>query len=67
MDSLSNCENASKKISTIDALLVQLSTNPYFDMLSSYTVGQLGLYYLAGYADRFGYNVKVKYTSCPVL
>lgn len=61
MGSLSNCENASKKISTIDALLVQLSTNPYFDMLSSYTVGQLGLYYLAGYADRFGYNVKVKY------
>lgn len=42
-------------------MLVQLSTNPYFDMLSSYTVGQLGLYYLAGYADRFGYNVKVKY------
>lgn len=45
----------------MDALLVQLSANPYFDMLSSYTVGQLGLYYLAGYADRFGYNVKVKY------
>lgn len=45
----------------MDALLVQLSANPYFDMLSSYIVGQLGLYYLASYADRFGYDVKVKY------
>lgn len=44
-----------------DALLVQLSANPYFDMLSSYSIGQLGLYYLAEYADRFGYVAKVKY------
>lgn len=45
----------------IDALLVQLSANPYFDMLSSYCIGQLGQYYLAEYADKYGYNVKVKY------
>ncbi|MFV0469712.1 MAG: B12-binding domain-containing radical SAM protein, partial [Dysgonomonas sp.] len=45
----------------IDALLIQLSANPYFDMVSSYCVGQLGLYYLAEYADKAGYNVKVKY------
>ena len=45
----------------VDALLVQLSANPYFDMLSSYSIGQLGLYYLAEYADRFGYITKVKY------
>ncbi len=45
----------------LDALLVQLSANPYFDMLSSYCIGQLGLYYLAEYADKYGYNVKVKY------
>lgn len=45
----------------IDALLVQLSANPYFDMLSTYCIGQLGLYYLAEYADKHGYNVKVKY------
>lgn len=45
----------------IDALLVQLSVNPYFDMLSSYSIGQLGLYYLAEYAYRFGYTAKVKY------
>lgn len=45
----------------LDALLVQLSTNPYFDMLSSYCIGQLGQYYLAEYADKAGYNVKVKY------
>ena len=45
----------------IDALLIQLSTNPYFDMLSSYSIGQLGLYYLAEYADKFGYTTKVKY------
>ena len=45
----------------VDALLVQLSANPYFDMLSSYSIGQLGLYYLAEYADRFGYIAKVKY------
>ncbi|MDL2252168.1 B12-binding domain-containing radical SAM protein [Odoribacter sp. OttesenSCG-928-J03] len=45
----------------IDALLIQLSANPYFDMVSSYSVGQLGLYYLAEYADKAGYNVKVKY------
>lgn len=44
-----------------DALLVQLSANPYFDMLSSYSIGQLGLYYLAEYADKAGYKVKVKY------
>lgn len=49
------------KITNIDALLVQLSTNPYFDMLSSYCIGQLGQYYLAEYADKFGYKVKVKY------
>lgn len=45
----------------LDVLLVQLSANPYFDMLSSYCIGQLGLYYLAEYADKYGYNVKVKY------
>ncbi len=45
----------------LDALLVQLSANPYFDMLSSYCIGQLGQYYLAEYADKSGYNVKVKY------
>lgn len=45
----------------LDALLVQLSANPYFDMLSSYCIGQLGQYYLAEYADKYGYNVKVKY------
>ncbi len=49
------------RITNIDALLVQLSANPYFDMLSSYCIGQLGQYYLAEYADRYGYNVKVKY------
>lgn len=49
------------RIANIDALLVQLSANPYFDMLSSYSIGQLGLYYLAEYADRFGYVAKVKY------
>lgn len=48
-------------IADIDALLVQLSANPYFDMLSSYCIGQLGQYYLAEYADKYGYNVKVKY------
>lgn len=48
-------------ITNSDALLVQLSANPYFDMLSSYCIGQLGLYYLAEYADKYGYNVKVKY------
>lgn len=45
----------------MDALLVQLAANPYFDMVSAYCVGQLGLYYLAEYADKFGYDVKVKY------
>lgn len=45
----------------MDALLIQLSANPYFDMVSSYCTGQLGLYYLAEYADKSGYNVKVKY------
>lgn len=30
-------------------------------MMSQYCVGQLGLYYLAEYADQFNYNVKVKY------
>ncbi|MCD8046337.1 MAG: B12-binding domain-containing radical SAM protein, partial [Clostridiales bacterium] len=45
----------------IDALLIQLTSNPYFDMVSSYSIGQLGLYYLAEYADKAGYNVKVKY------
>lgn len=45
----------------MDALLIQLSANPYFDMISSFCVGQLGLYYLAEYADKAGYNVKVKY------
>lgn len=45
----------------LDALLVQLSTNPYFDMMSSYSIGQLGQYYLAEYADKYGYKVKVKY------
>lgn len=45
----------------LDALLVQLSANPYFDMLSSYCIGQLGQYYLAEYADKYGYKVKVKY------
>ncbi len=45
----------------LDTLLVQLSANPYFDMLSSYCIGQLGLYYLAGYADKYGYSVKVKH------
>lgn len=48
-------------LANIDALLVQLSANPYFDMLSSYCIGQLGQYYLAEYADKYGYNVKVKY------
>lgn len=52
----------------IDALLVQLSANPYFDMLSSYCIGQLGLYYLAEYADKHGYRVKVKhYNSFDVV
>ena len=50
-----------KTTTNFDALLVQLSANPYFDMLSSYCIGQLGLYYLAEYADKYGYNVKVKY------
>ena len=45
----------------LDVLLVQLSANPYFDMLSSYCIGQLGLYYLAEYTDKYGYDVKVKY------
>jgi radical SAM superfamily enzyme YgiQ (UPF0313 family) len=45
----------------LDALLVHLSINPYFDMLSSYSIGQLGQYYLAEYADKYGYNVKVKF------
>jgi radical SAM superfamily enzyme YgiQ (UPF0313 family) len=45
----------------MDALLIQLSANPYFDVATSYCVGQLGLYYLAGYADKAGYNVKVKF------
>lgn len=45
----------------LDVLLVQLSANPYFDMLSSYSIGQLGLYYLAEYADKFGFSAKVKY------
>lgn len=45
----------------LDVLLIQLSSNPYFDMMSSYRIGQLGLYYLASYADKAGYNVKVKY------
>lgn len=45
----------------LDVLLVQLSANPYFDMLSSYCIGQLGLYYLAEYADKHGYSAKVKY------
>lgn len=49
------------RITNIDALLVQLSANPYFDMLSSYCIGQLGQYYLAEYADRYGRNVKIKY------
>lgn len=45
----------------MEALLIQLSANPYFDMVSSYSIGQLGLYYLAEYADKADYNVKVKY------
>ena len=53
--------NNSEKNTKIDVLLVQLSANPYFDMLSSYSIGQLGLYYLAEYADKFGYKAKVKY------
>ena len=52
---------SSQENTKADALLVQLSTNPYFDMLSSYSIGQLGLYYLAEYADKFGYRAKVKY------
>lgn len=60
MDFMLNSNN-SQKNKKVDALLVQLSANPYFDMLSSYSIGQLGLYYLAEYADRFGYLVKVKY------
>lgn len=47
--------------SEMDALLIQLSANPYFDMVAGYCVGQLGLYCLAEYADKAGYNVKVKY------
>ena len=57
---MQNIDNLQERMN-VDALLVQLSANPYFDMLSSYSVGQLGLYYLAEYADRFGYVVKVKY------
>ena len=57
---MQNIDN-SQENTKIDALLVQLSANPYFDMLSSYSIGQLGLYYLAEYADRFGYTAKVKY------
>ena len=44
----------------MDALLIQLSGNTYFDMDSTCCVGQLGLYYLADYAGKAGYNVKVK-------
>ncbi len=47
-------------IPRLNALLIQLSANPYFDLMTSYNVGQLGLYYLAKYADDAGYNVKVK-------
>lgn len=50
-----------KTTTNVDALLVQLSANPDFDMQSSYCIGQLGQYYLAEYADKYGYNVKVKY------
>lgn len=50
-----------KNLTKIDILLIQLSANPYFDMLSTYCIGQLGLYYLAEYADKFNYNVRVKY------
>lgn len=57
---MQNIDN-SQENTTVDALLIQLSANPYFDMLSSYSIGQLGLYYLAEYADRFGYVIKVKY------
>ncbi len=57
MQNIDNSQESTKA----DALLVQLSANPYFDMLSSYSIGQLGLYYLAEYADRFGYVAKVKY------
>ena len=57
MQNIDNSQESKKA----DALLVQLSANPYFDMLSSYSIGQLGLYYLAEYADRFGYVAKVKY------
>jgi radical SAM superfamily enzyme YgiQ (UPF0313 family) len=48
-------------LAEMDALLIQLSSNPYFDVVTSYCEGQLGLYYLAEYAGRTGYNVKVKY------
>ena len=57
---MQNIDN-SQENTKADALLIQLSANPYFDMLSSYSIGQLGLYYLAEYADRFGYIAKVKY------
>ena len=58
---MNNLHDNLREATNIDALLVQLSANPYFDMLSSYSIGQLGLYYLAEYADKYGYNVKVKY------
>lgn len=58
---MKNKPDCLKETANIDALLVQLSANPYFDLLSSYVIGQLGLYYLAEYADKVGYNVKVKY------
>lgn len=57
---MQNSHGNIEELANIDVLLVQLSANPYFDMLSSYSVGQLGLYYLAEYAGKFGYNVKVK-------
>ena len=58
---MNNVHDGLREATNIDALLVQLSANPYFDMLSSYCIGQLGQYYLAEYADKYGYNVKVKY------
>lgn len=57
---MQNIDNSQEK-TKVEALLIQLSANPYFDMLSSYSIGQLGLYYLAEYANKFGYVTKVKY------
>lgn len=47
----------------MDALLVQAVVNPFCDSSSIIKVAQLGLYYLAEYAAKFNYNVKVKYVN----